>query len=148
MFKEFKTFVMQGNVMDLAVGVIIGAAFGKIVDSAVNDLIMPVVGLFMGKIDFNNLYINLSGTDYPSLAAAKEAGAATINYGTFINTSLDFLIMALVIFMLIRTVNRLRAAEAPVAEPEPEAAPVRTCQFCKSELHEEAVRCPHCTSQL
>lgn len=147
MFKEFKTFVMQGNVMDLAVGVIIGAAFGKIVDSAVNDLIMPVIGLFMGKVDFNNLYINLSGTDYPTLAAAKEAGAATINYGTFINTSLDFLIMALVIFMLVRTVNRIRAAEAPAA-PEPEAPPARTCPFCKSELHMEAVRCPYCTSEL
>lgn len=141
MLQEFKTFVMKGNVLDLAVGVIIGAAFGKIVNSAVTDLIMPIVGLFMGKVDFSNLFISLSGASYPTLAAAKDAGAATINYGIFLNTAIDFLIMALVIFMIVRSANKLRSTEAP-------AVPERTCPFCKSPVHDEAVRCPHCTSQL
>ncbi len=143
MLQEFKTFIMKGNVLDLAVGVIIGTAFGKIVNSAVTDLIMPVVGLFMGKVDFSNLFVSLSGTRYPTLAAAKAAGVPTLNYGVFLNTSIDFLIMALVIFMIIKAANKVRKTEAPAPVP-----PARECPFCKSAVHDEAVRCPQCTSQL
>ena len=143
MLQEFKTFIMKGNVLDLAVGVIIGAAFGKIVNSAVTDLIMPVVGLVMGKVDFSNLFITLSGSSYPTLAAAKAAGVPTINYGIFLNTAIDFLIMALVIFMIIKAANKVRRAEEPAPAP-----PARECPFCKSAVHDDAVRCPHCTSQL
>lgn len=143
MLQEFKSFIMKGNVLDLAVGVIIGAAFGKIVNSAVNDLIMPLVGLFMGKVDFSNLFISLKGGDYPTLAAAKAAGVPTLNYGIFLNTSIDFLIMALVIFMIVKSANKLRKAEAPAPSP-----PARECPFCRSAIHDEATRCPHCTSDL
>ena len=143
MLQEFKTFIMKGNVLDLAVGVIIGAAFGKIVTSAVNDLIMPLIGLVMGKVDFSNLFISLKGGDYPTVAAAKAAGVPTLNYGIFINTTLDFLIMALVIFMIVKAANKVRKAE----EPAPAATP-RECPFCKSTIHDDATRCPHCTSQL
>lgn len=123
MLKEFKEFAMRGNVVDMAVGIIIGAAFGKIVSSFVNDVIMPPIGLLMGNVDFSQLYLNLSGTDYPSLAAAQEAGAATINYGVFINTVLDFLIVAFAIFMVIRGMNKLKrkAEEHPEEEPKPSA---------------------------
>lgn len=143
MLQEFKTFIMRGNVLDLAVGVIIGAAFGKIVNSAVNDLIMPVVGLVMGKVDFSNLFISLGSGSYGTVAAAKEAGVPTLNYGIFINTSIDFLIMALVIFMIIKAANKVRKDEESAPAP-----PARECPFCKSELHDGATRCPHCTSQL
>lgn len=143
MLQEFKTFIMKGNVLDLAVGVIVGAAFGKIVNSAVNDLIMPVAGLFLGKIDFSNLFISLKGGDYPTVAAAKAAGIPTLNYGIFLNTTIDFLIMALVIFMIVKSANKLRRAEEPAPAP-----PGRECPFCKSAVHAEASRCPHCTSQL
>lgn len=143
MLQEFKTFIMKGNVLDLAVGVIIGAAFGKIVDSAVNDLIMPIVGLFMGKVDFSNLFISLKGGEYATVAAAKEAGVPTLNYGLFINTTLDFLIMALVIFMIVRYANKLRKTEEPAPTP-----PTRECPFCKSPVHDEATRCPSCTSEI
>lgn len=143
MLQEFKSFIMKGNVLDLAVGVIIGAAFGKIVNSAVNDLIMPLVGLFMGKVDFSNLFISLKGGDYPTVAAAKAAGIPTLNYGLFLNTTLDFLIMALVIFMIIKAANKVRKAEEPAPAP-----PARECPFCRSTIHDEATRCPHCTSEL
>ncbi|ACD93906.1 large conductance mechanosensitive channel protein MscL [Trichlorobacter lovleyi] len=143
MLQEFKTFIMKGNVLDLAVGVIIGAAFGKIVNSAVNDLIMPVVGLALGKVDFSNLFISLKGGEYATVAAAKAAGAPTLNYGIFLNTTLDFLIMALVIFMIIKAANKVRKTEEPAPAPVP-----RECPFCKSAVHDEASRCPHCTSQL
>ena len=143
MLQEFKTFIMKGNVLDLAVGVIIGAAFGKIVNSAVNDLIMPVIGLFMGKVDFSNLFVTLSGGSYPTIAAAKAAGVPTLNYGIFLNATLDFLIMALVIFMIIKAANKVRKAEE--AAPAP---PARECRFCKSTVHDDATRCPHCTSEL
>ncbi len=143
MLDEFKKFIMKGNVLDLAVGVIIGAAFGKIVNSAVNDIIMPIIGLVMGKVDFSNLFISLSDTSYPTVAAAKAAGVPTINYGIFINSTLDFLIMAIVIFIIIKAANKARKDE------EPAPAPVtRECPFCRSPLHEEATRCPNCTSQL
>jgi large conductance mechanosensitive channel len=143
MLQEFKTFIVKGNVLDLAVGVIIGAAFGKIVNSAVNDLIMPVVGLVMGKVDFSNLFISLKGGSYPTVAAAKAAGVPTLNYGIFLNTALDFVIMAMVIFMIVKTANKLRKEDAPASAPTP-----RACPFCKSAIHDDAVRCPHCTSQL
>ncbi len=143
MLQEFKTFIMKGNVLDLAVGVIIGAAFGKIVNSAVNDLIMPVIGLVMGKVDFSNLFITLGSGSYPTVAAAKAAGVPTLNYGIFINTGIDFLIMALVIFMIIKLANTVRKAEEPAPAP-----PARECPFCRSAVHDDAVRCPHCTSQL
>jgi large conductance mechanosensitive channel len=143
MLQEFKTFIMKGNVLDLAVGVIIGAAFGKIVTSAVNDLIMPLIGLVMGKVDFSNLFITRGSGSFPTVAAAKSAGVPTLNYGIFLNTTLDFLIMALVIFLIIKAANKVRKNEVPAP-----AAPARLCPFCKSELHDEATRCPHCTSSL
>ena len=127
MLKEFKEFAMRGNVMDMAVGIIIGAAFGKIVSSFVADVIMPPIGLLMGNVDFSQLYINLSGTAYPSLAAAQEAGAATINYGSFINAVLDFLIVAFAIFMVIRGMNKLKRKEE--AKPEEPAKPSAEVQL-------------------
>ena len=141
MFKEFKDFAMRGNVVDMAVGIIIGAAFGKIVSSAVSDIIMPPIGLLMGGIDFGDLFISLNGKSYPSLAAAKTAGAPTINYGTFINSILDFVIVAFVIFMLVKQMNRLM--------PKP-SAPVTTkeCGFCCSQIPLKASRCPNCTSEI
>ncbi len=143
MLKEFKAFAMRGNVLDMAVGIIIGAAFGKIVSSLVSDIIMPPIGLLLGKVDFTNLYLNLSGTQYPSLAAAKEAGAATINYGLFLNTILDFVIVAFALFLLVRQVNRM-AAPAPA----PAAPTTKECPYCCSSVPLKATRCPHCTSEL
>ena len=121
MLEEFKQFAMRGNVVDMAVGIIIGGAFGKIVSSFVNDVIMPPIGMLMGNVDFGSLFINLSGTEYASLAAAEEAGAAVIRYGAFINTLLDFVIIAFAIFMVIRAMNKMKKAEeeAPPAPPEP-----------------------------
>jgi large conductance mechanosensitive channel len=144
MFKEFKEFAMKGNVLDMAIGIIIGAAFGKIVSSLVGDVIMPPIGLLLGKIDFSTLFINLSGQPYASLAQAKAAGAATINYGTFINTVIDFIIVAFVIFLLIRQVNKLRR------EPEPalDVPTTKECPYCLSAVPIKAIRCPYCTSEL
>jgi len=142
MFKEFKAFIMRGNVIDMAVGIIIGAAFGKIVTSLVNDIIMPPLGLLLGKIDFSNLFINLSGQMYPSLAMAKAAGAPTINYGIFLNTVIDFLIVALAIFLVIKQINRIKAQPAPVPPNTKE------CPFCRTSIPIKAVRCPNCTSAL
>jgi len=141
-FDEFKTFAMRGNVLDLAVGVVIGGAFGKIVTSFVDDMLMPVIGLFLGKADFSNLFINLSGTNYPTVAAAKAAGAATLNYGLFINSIVNFLIVAFAIFLLITQVNRLKPKEpeAPPAEKE--------CPYCFSKININATRCPSCTSEI
>ncbi len=138
---DFKEFAMKGNVMDMAVGVIIGGAFGKIVTSAVNDVIMPPIGLLMGNVDFKNLFISLNGTSYPTLEAAKAAGAPVLACGSFLNTIFDFLILALIIFFMVKQINRFRK-EAP---PAPEK---RKCPYCKSEIDDEATRCPHCTSQL
>ena len=144
MFKEFKEFAAKGNVMDLAVGVIIGAAFGKIVTSLIDDVIMPVVGLILGKVDFSNLYINLSGGTYATLAEAKKAGAATLNYGLFINALVGFLILALVIFMMVKWVNKLRQpASVPAAAPT-----TKECPYCFMAIPIKAVRCPACTSAL
>ena len=143
--KEFKEFIMRGNVLDLAIGVIIGAAFGKIVTSFTNDIVMPPIGLLLGKVDFSNLYINLSGTAYPTLAAAKEAGAPTINYGSFLNTIIDFIIVALVIFLVVKAVNRMRRPEPDEAPPVPTT---RECPYCLSVIPVKASRCAFCTSEL
>jgi large conductance mechanosensitive channel len=143
MLKEFKEFAMRGSMVDLAVGIIIGAAFGKIVTSLVNDVIMPPIGLLLGKVDFSNLFVNLSGENFATLAEAKEAGAATINYGLFLNTVIDFLIVAFVIFMVIKQMNRLkRQEEAP-------AAPVtKDCPFCFTDIPVKATKCPNCTADI
>jgi large conductance mechanosensitive channel len=141
MFKEFKEFVMRGNVMDLAIGIIIGAAFGKIVTSFVSDVLMPPIGLLLGNVDFTNLFINLSGTRYDTLKAAKDAGAATINYGVFLGTIVDFMIVAFVIFLVIRQINRLK-------RPADESPATHDCPFCLSGIPVKASRCPHCTSEL
>jgi large conductance mechanosensitive channel len=144
MWKEFKEFILRGNVLDLAIGIIIGAAFGKIVTSFVNDVLMPPVGLLLGKVDFTNLFINLSGQPYATLADAKAAGAATINYGLFINAVLDFVIVAFVIFLIVRQVNRMRRKPAAVpAEPT-----TKECPYCFSVIPIKALRCPNCTSDL
>ncbi|AAR36188.1 large conductance mechanosensitive channel protein MscL [Geobacter sulfurreducens] len=141
MFKEFKEFAMKGNVVDLAIGVIIGGAFGKIVTSVVNDIVMPPIGLLMGKMDFSNLFIDLSGKGYESLKAAKDAGAPVISYGAFINTVLDFVIVAFVIFLVIKQINRLKK------EPVPAPPDTKECAFCCSAIPIKATRCPHCTSE-
>lgn len=144
MWKEFKEFVMRGNVLDLAIAVILGGAFGKIVTSFVNDVLMPPIGLLLGKVNFSDLFIDLSGEGYTSLTAAQEAGAATINYGVFFNTILDFLIVAFVIFLIVRQVNKLKQ-EKPAAPAEPTT---KLCPYCFTEIPIKATRCPHCTSAL
>ena len=144
MLREFKEFAMRGNVLDMAIGIIIGAAFGKIITSAVSDILMPPIGLLLGRLDFSSLFINLSGKPYASLAEAKAAGAATVNYGVFINTVVDFLIVAFAIFLLIRQVNRMkRRQEAP-----PPAATTRECPLCLSTIPLKAKRCAHCIADL
>ncbi|MDH3229007.1 MAG: large-conductance mechanosensitive channel protein MscL [Alphaproteobacteria bacterium] len=145
MLKEFKEFAMRGNVVDMAVGIVIGVAFGAIVKSLVSDIIMPPIGLLLGGVDFSEIFINLSGGDFASLAAAKEAGAVTINLGVFINTVLNFLIVAFAIFMVIRLLSKLRKPEE--AAPEPEAT-TKECQYCYSTIPIQATRCGHCTSEL
>lgn len=145
MWQEFKKFVMRGNVIDLAVGIIIGAAFNDIVSSLVDDIIMPPVGQLIQGADFSNLYINLSGGEYDSLQAAQEAGAVTVNYGLFINNVIDFLILALVIFLIVRWINRLYQEEK---EAPPEKSVVKECPYCHTEIPDAAVRCPNCTSEL
>ena len=145
MLKEFKEFAMRGNVLDMAVGIIIGAAFGRIVSSFVADVLMPPIGLLMGGADFTNYFITLRGAALPTLSAAKAAGAVTLNYGVFVNAILDFLIVAFAIFLLIRQVNRFRKKE----EPAPAAAPTtKECPQCLSVIPLKAKRCAHCTSQL
>ncbi len=142
MWREFRDFAMRGNVIDLAVGLVIGAAFGRIVQSFTNDILMPPLGLLLGQVDFSSLFINLSGTPYGSLAEAKVAGAPTLNYGVFINTIIDFVIIAFAIFLLVRQINRLtrKPAEAPPKTKE--------CPYCLSAVPLKASRCPHCTSDL
>jgi large conductance mechanosensitive channel len=143
MLKEFKEFAMRGNVADMAVGIIIGAAFGQIVNSFVQDIMMPPIGRLVGHVDFSNLFVSLSGTHYDTIAAAKAAGAATLNYGVFLNTIINFLIVAFAVFLLVRQVNRL------VPKPAPAAAPAtRDCPYCLSAVPVKATRCPHCTSEL
>jgi large conductance mechanosensitive channel len=144
MVKEFKAFIMRGNVVDLAVGFIMGAAFTAIVTSFVNDIVMPPVGMILGKVNFANLYINLSGIDYRSFADAKAAGAATINYGVFLNNVIGFLITAFAIFLLVRAVNRLQAKKVSA----PAAPTTKDCPFCYSAINLNATRCPACTSDV
>jgi large conductance mechanosensitive channel len=141
MLKEFKAFAMRGNVLDMAVGIIIGAAFGRIITSLVNDIIMPPLGLILGRVDFSSLFLNISGHSYPTLAAAKAAGAATINYGSFINTVIDFLIVAFAIFLLVRQVNRWN-------KPAQASPTTKDCPRCAMAIPIAATRCPHCTSDL
>ena len=141
-FNEFREFALRGNMLDMAVGIIIGAAFGRIVSSFVTDILMPPIGLFTGRSDFSNKFINLSGHAYATLAEAKAAGAATINYGVFFNALFDFLLVAFAVFMLIRQIARLKRAEAPAP------ASTRECPYCTSLISLKATRCPHCTSSL
>jgi large conductance mechanosensitive channel len=141
MFKEFKEFALKGNVIDLAIGIIIGAAFNKVVQSLVNDIIMPPIGMMMGKMDLSAMFVNLSGKEFETLAEAKKAGAATLNYGLFINTMVDFTIMAFVVFIMVRQINRLKR-EAPAAP----APATKECPFCLSTVPLAATRCPQCTS--
>jgi len=148
LFQEFKKFVMRGNVIDLAVGIIIGGAFGKIVASFVNDVLMPPIGMLLGRVDFKNLFVALDGNKYVTLADAQAAGAATINYGNFISTVIDFLIIAFVIFIMIRMMNRARdrfdkKPEAPAAAPT-----TKQCPYCFTDISIRATRCPNCTSEL
>jgi large conductance mechanosensitive channel len=140
MLKEFKAFITRGNVVDFAVGVIVGAAFGRIITSLVNDIVMPPIGLLLGGVSFNSLFIALNGQHYNSLGDAQAAGAPTINYGTFINTIIDFLIVAMAVFILVRIVQRLL--------PPPHSREMRDCPRCLSNIPKGATRCPHCTSKL
>jgi large conductance mechanosensitive channel len=144
MIKDFKDFIMRGNVLDMAIGIVIGIAFGLVVNSVVSDLIMPPIGLLLGKVDFSNLFINLSGTSYVSLAEAKKAGAAVIAYGAFINTIINFIIVAIVLFFIIRLFSKVkRKQEAPPAE-----LTTKECPYCLSTIKIKATRCPQCTSDL
>ena len=142
--QEFKEFALKGNMMDLAIGMIIGSAFTGIVNSLVNDIINPILGIFTGKIDFSNLFLTLDGSHYETLAAAEKAGAAVLNYGSFISNVINFIIMALVVFCIVKFLNKLRRPE-----PEKPAAPTtKKCPYCMSEISIKATRCPNCTSSL
>jgi large conductance mechanosensitive channel len=143
MIKEFKEFISRGNAMQLAVGVIIGGAFGAIVGSLVNDIIMPILSLVTGGIDFSNLFFTLDGSSFETLAAAQEAGVAVVAYGNFINAIISFLMIAIVVFLLVKGINKLQREEEVVEE-----VTTKTCPFCASEIALEATRCPHCTSEL
>ena len=140
MLNEFKAFVRRGSVVDLAVGVVIGASFGAIVTSLVNDMLMPPIGLLLGRVDFSHLFLSLSGQSYPTLAAARAAGAPTLNYGLFINAIINFLIVAVAVFLVVRQVNRLFT--------KPAAPTTKECGFCATPIPLKARRCPHCTSEL
>lgn len=144
MIKEFKEFIMRGSVLDLAIGIIIGAAFAAVVNSLVNDIIMPPIGYLLGGVNFADLFISLDGENYSSLIAAQDAGAATINYGLFINAIIVFLVVAFVIFLIIKAVNRLQGEE----EEAPADPTTKECPYCLSEVALEASRCSYCTSQL
>lgn len=143
MLKEFKEFAMKGNMIDLAVGVIIGGAFNSLVTSLVDNIIMPLISIVAGKLDFSNWFLALDGKDYATLAEAQKAGAATLNYGTFISGFINFIIMAFVVFLLVKTMNKLRTRNEVPAAPT-----TKVCPFCKSEIAIDAQRCPHCTSEL
>ena len=144
MFKEFKEFAMRGNVLDMAVGIIIGGAFGKIITSFVGDVLLPPIGLLLGKVDFSNMFINLGEGTFTKLVEAKAAGAPTLNYGLFMNTIIDFVIVAFAIFLLVRQVNRLQREPAPA----PAAPTTKDCPYCCSAVPLKATRCPACTSEL
>lgn len=141
MIREFKEFAMRGSMLDLAIGIVLGAAFGRIITSVVNDILMPPIGLMLGGLDFASLFIALKGGPYPSVAAAKAAGAPTINYGMFLNTVVDFVLVAAVLFLVVKQVNRMRR--------QPDVTPTtKPCPFCLSTVPLKAVRCPYCTSDL
>jgi len=142
MLREFKEFALKGNVVDLAVGLMIGAAFGNIVSSLVNDILMPLIGLLLGNVDFSNLFMSLSGKSYISLQEAQAAGAPTINYGLFINALINFLLIALALYFVVRIMNRLKKEPAPL-EPA-----TKECPYCLSAIPIKATRCAHCTSEL
>lgn len=142
MLKEFRDFAVRGNAIDMAIGIVLGVAFGAIVNSLVDDIIMPPIGLLLGGVDFSDIFINLSGTDYPSLDAAREAGAPVIAIGAFINTLINFLIIAFALFLIVRQINRLRGP-APVPE-----VTTKTCPVCATTIPLKAKRCPNCTSEL
>jgi large conductance mechanosensitive channel len=142
LLKEFKKFILQGNVFDVAVGIIIGTAFTSIVNSLVNDILMPPIGLILNRVDFANLFINLTGGTYATLADAQAAGAVTLNYGLFIARVINFLILVLVVFLLVKQINRLKA------KPEAAEGMTKDCPFCQTSIPVKATRCPHCTSQL
>jgi large conductance mechanosensitive channel len=144
LIKEFKEFALKGNVLDLAVGVVIGGAFGKIVTSLVNDMITPLIGLLLGKVDFSNLFISLNGSHYATLQDAKAAGAATLNYGLFLNSIIDFLIIAFSIFMVIKQLNRFKRKQAEVKTE----VTTKECPHCITSIPIKATRCPNCTSML
>jgi large conductance mechanosensitive channel len=143
MFKEFKEFVMRGNVLDLAIAVIIGGAFGAIVNSMVNDIVMPPIGLILGHVDFKDLFLSLNGQSYPSLADAKKAAAPVLAYGQFLNTVINFLIIAFVVFLVVKQANRFKAPAPPPPPPS-----TKECPYCASSIPLKAVRCPQCTSDL
>ena len=145
MLKEFKEFALRGNVIDMSVGIVIGAAFGKIVGSLVEDILMPPLGLLIGKVDFTNLFVDLSGHGYATLAEAKTAGAATLRYGVFLNNIVDFVLIAFAIFIVIRQINRLKKKAEPVPASVPE---VKTCRYCLASVPAAATRCGHCTSEI
>ena len=147
MIREFQDFIKRGNVLDMAVGVIVGGAFGKIVTSLVNDILMPAIGMLLGKVNFSNLFINLGETHYDTLADAKAAGVATINYGLFLNTILDFLIVAAVIFLVVRQISKVRS-RFDRSKPVPGPPTTKECPYCLSTIPVKAVRCGQCTSQL
>lgn len=140
---DFKKFALKGNVFDMAVGVIIGGAFGKIVGSMVSDVLMPVVGMALGKVDFNHLFISLNGKEYATMEAAKKAGAPVLAYGNFIQNVFDFVILAFVVFLMVKQVTKMMPKEPEAPKKEP-----RLCPYCKSEIADDATRCPHCTSEL
>lgn len=142
MLKEFKTFIMRGSVIDLAIGVIIGGAFSAVITSLVDDVIMPPVGMLFGRVNFADLFVALDGNTYESLAKAKELGAPTLNYGLFINTIITFLIIGFVIFLVVKAINKMQKP-APAADPT-----TKPCVFCATEIPLAAKRCPHCTSEL
>ena len=144
MMEEYKKFALKGNMIDLAVGVIVGGAFNSIVTSLVNDIFMPVLSLFTGKLDFANWFIALDGNKYLTIAEAQEAGAATLNYGNFISGVINFIIMAFVVFMLVKAINKLKKDEPA----KPVAPTTKKCPFCKTDIPLEATKCPHCTSTL
>ncbi len=152
MFEEFKKFAMRGNVVDMAVGIIIGGAFGTIVKSLVSDVMMPPIGLLMGGVDFSDLFVTLKdgaqAGPYATLAAAQEAGAVSINYGVFLNNVISFLIVAFAVFLLIRAINRLQEMGKDEAEDAPAEPTTKECDFCATEIPIKATRCPHCTSEL
>lgn len=146
MLKEFRQFILRGNVIDLAVAVIIGGAFNKIITSLVNDVVMPPIGLILAKVDFSNLFIDLSGKGYKSLTEAQQAGAPTINYGLFLNNVINFLIVGFIVFLLIRSVNRLQNLTAKTTIVEEKKT--KQCPFCAMEIPIQAKRCPYCTTVL